>query len=127
VDSISKESETFHTELKMKGIVDVRVVPETSRGANVGASNSSISTTGTISSTHTIMAVVLSAAGVTLLVGIILRRGSIRRNHFGYAPTLEETYDNQCLGIQSLERMENSSDQGTHHTLRSPNPTVASF
>ena len=127
VDTITNDDATFESELMTKGIVDVRVI-ETSRGNNVAESNSSASSANTVRSSQTVMAVVLSVAAVTLVVAIILRQGTKRRRQFGYGPTMEEAYDeSHCLGIQSLERMEQSSDYDTHYTPDSAYPQAASF
>jgi hypothetical protein len=113
VDAIAKNDASFDTELKMNGIMDVRVVPDTNRGINnVEESNPAASNPkSTVRSTQTVVAIILSVAAVTLVVAIILRRGARRRRHLWYGPTMEETYDeNQCLGIQPRESFESNSD-----------------
>lgn len=112
IDSIVKNDDTFDTELKMIGIVDVRVVPNKNRETNIEASNSAISpANSTVRSKQTIMAIVLSVAAVILVVAIILHRGSRKRRHLWYGPTMEETYDeNRCLGIQPRENFQNEMD-----------------
>lgn len=131
VDSIAKSDDTFDTKLKMNGIMDVRVVPNTNRATNIESSNSAISaTSSTVRSKQTILAIVCSVAAVTLVVALILRRGSRRRRHLWYGPTMEETYDeNQCLGIQPRESFENETDgdSPTYFSSKPEYPRATSF
>jgi hypothetical protein len=130
VDSIAKDDASFDTLLKMKGIVAVRVVPTTSRGTNVDASNAAAPSTSeaTVRSSQTVMAVVLSVAALTLVVAVIVRRGARRKRHLWYGPTMEETYDeNHCLGIQPRESFENTSDIDTLYSPKAEHPQAASF
>jgi hypothetical protein len=128
VDLIITDDVTFDGELMVHGIVDVRLVEDTSDGgSSVAASTSSAASSGTVKSSQTVMAVILSVAAVTLVVAIILRQGAKRRRHFAYGPTMEEIYgESHCLGIRSLEQMEHSSDYDTHYT-ESIYPNAASF
>jgi hypothetical protein len=76
------------------------------------------------------MATILSVAATTLVVAFILRRSAARRKRMGYGPTLEEQDgdDNYCLGIRSLDRIENSSEGSDRfYSPRLPYPTAASI
>ncbi|KAG7350243.1 hypothetical protein IV203_009603 [Nitzschia inconspicua] len=128
LDSIVKDDSSFHTELKMNGILDIRIVQEqlgdTDRGSNIDAaiseSSSANSSPSTIRSRQNVTAIVLSVTAVIVLVAVIIRRGARRRRHLWYGPTMEEIYDeNQCLGIQPRESFESPSDMDSP-TYQSP-------
>mmetsp|Transcript_23669 Transcript_23669/g.41578 ORF Transcript_23669/g.41578 Transcript_23669/m.41578 type:complete len:335 (-) Transcript_23669:766-1770(-) len=134
IESVITKNDSFENELMLHGIVGIRI-REINRGTNVDASNSSktIRQANNMSSGQTTMALVLSAAAVTLIVAIILRRGAIRRRHLGYIPTEEEQYDDRyCLGISpreqlcSPDRAEHSSDVDTYNSTWIPFSTEAS-
>jgi hypothetical protein len=130
VDSIAKDDVSFDSLLKRKGIVVVRVVQNPSRGTNIETSNAATTSTSesTVRSSQTVMAVVLSAAALTLVVAIIVKRGARKERHLWYGPTMEENYDeNQCLGIQPRESFENASDIDTLYSPKAEHSQAASF